>query len=235
MKDFWLNLATQSKIAIIALISVIVFFVFKKTSEVKFALIFTNCKDNATISDTTFLLNGRFSPSKADLYLVLDTVQHKIATNKGFFEHKLSLINTENEFTFILKYKDSSLKRNIRLNRPRTWAEIAKEKAKSAGIDNKVKLREKEVFAEDKAWYNTKAGRIQKKHPDWSKEDCIRLSENRVWIGMHINMLKYKRGTPNSATPSNYGNGTQWQWCWHDWTPSCFYDKDDDGLIDSYN
>ena len=99
-----------------------------------------------------------------------------------------------------------------------------------------AKKREKEFYAEEAVFMKTKAGRIYKKHPEWSREDCQRLADNDIWIGMGINMLKYKRGLPNSANPSNYGTGvTQWQWCWTDWTPSCFYDNDGDGLIDSYN
>jgi hypothetical protein len=82
----------------------------------------------------------------------------------------------------------------------------------------------------------TKAGKIYKKHPEWSRGDCEKLAEGSIWIGMDIQMLKYRMGRPNSANPSNYGGGvTQWQWCWTDWTPSCFYDNDGDSKIDSYN
>jgi len=90
-----------------------------------------------------------------------------------------------------------------------------------------------EINAE-KEWKKSKAGRIQKKHPNWSKEDCVNLANNKVWIGMSIDMLKSMRGQPDNANPSNYGHGTQWQWCWNDLTPSCFYGKDD-GIITSYN
>jgi hypothetical protein len=31
------------------------------------------------------------------------------------------------------------------------------------------------------------------------------------------------------------GSGTKWQWCWDDIRPSCFYDNNDDGIIDAYN
>ena len=85
-----------------------------------------------------------------------------------------------------------------------------------------------------KKWENSKAGKIQKKHTNWSEEDCERVANNRIWIGMSIDMLKYERGTPNNANPSNYGNGRQWQWCWDDYSPSCFYGGDD-GIITSYN
>jgi uncharacterized membrane protein len=98
-----------------------------------------------------------------------------------------------------------------------------------------AKKREKAFLAEEAAFMKTKAGKIYKKHPEWSREDCERLANNRIWIGMDIDMLKYKRGLPNSANPSNYGGVTQWQWCWSDFTPSCFYDNDGDGKIDSYN
>lgn len=96
-------------------------------------------------------------------------------------------------------------------------------------------LSKSERLAEEAAFMKTKAGRIYKKHPEWSKYDCERLADNSIWIGMDIDMLKYKRGLPNSANPSNYGSVTQWQWCWSDYTPSCFYDNDGDGKIDSYN
>ena len=83
-------------------------------------------------------------------------------------------------------------------------------------------------------YYNTKAGRINKKHPEWSDAACERVANNEIWIGMSIDMLRYERGNPNSANPSNYGNGVSWQWCWDDYTPSCFYSKGD-GIIASYN
>jgi len=95
--------------------------------------------------------------------------------------------------------------------------------------------RKKQEAIEEKRFLKSKAGRIYKKHPEWSKEDCQRIADNEIWIGMSIDMLKYKHGLPNHANPSNYGNGTQWQWCWDDLTPSCYYDNDNDGKIDSYN
>lgn len=88
---------------------------------------------------------------------------------------------------------------------------------------------------EDRKFFKTKAGKIHKKHPEWSREACKRLANGEFWIGMSLDMLKYERGLPNAANPSDYGNGVQWQWCWDDWTPSCFYDNDNDGHIDSYN
>lgn len=110
---------------------------------------------------------------------------------------------------------------------------ISAVEAKNRILEEEQRVKDQAIA--DKKFYKSKAGRIHKKHPDWSREDCERLADNRIWIGMDLAMLKYKRGLPDAANPSNYGGATQWQWCWHDYTPSCFYDNDEDGKIDSYN
>lgn len=80
----------------------------------------------------------------------------------------------------------------------------------------------------------TKAGKIQSKHPEWSKDDCERLANKQVWIGMDYDMLLYLRGKPNTVNTSNYGNGNEYQCCWEDYDISCFYMKSDN-IIYSYN
>ena len=87
---------------------------------------------------------------------------------------------------------------------------------------------------ENLRWANSKAGKIQSKHPNWTKNVCKKLANDEVWIGMTLNMLKSQRGNPNTANPSNYGNGVQWQWCWSYSTPSCFYGNSDE-IITAYN
>ena len=52
---------------------------------------------------------------------------------------------------------------------------------------------------------------------------------------MTYDMLVFKYGKPDSANPSNYGSGNQMQYCWNNYHPSCFYDDNGDGKIDSYN
>lgn len=113
---------------------------------------------------------------------------------------------------------------------------------KKREVDSIVNLgRERDVKAsviaeaEDlKKWNESKAGKIHKKHPEWSKKICISLAKREIWIGMTLNMLKYQRGLPNNSNLSNYGKGNKWQWCWSDYTPSCFYGGED-GVVTSYN
>lgn len=85
-----------------------------------------------------------------------------------------------------------------------------------------------------KEWENSKAGKIQKKHPTWSDDDCEKVAKNNIWIGMQYEMLVYMRGKPNTVNTSNYGNGKSYQACWHDYDPGCFY-FDEDQIIKSYN
>lgn len=79
------------------------------------------------------------------------------------------------------------------------------------------------------------AGKLCTKHPTWSYNDCFNLNDNKIWIGMTYDMLVYKRGKPDAVNPSNYGTGIKYQYCWTGYSPSCFYDDNDDGVIDSYN
>lgn len=123
-------------------------------------------------------------------------------------------------------------------NTDRTTIALPEEPDLTQTQKDSIKAQEDSIAKMDaiaqKKWYNSKAGKIQIKHPDWSKDDCENIANKRIWIGMSLDMLKYERGTPNRANPSNYGNGNEWQWCWDDYTPSCFYGKDN-GIITSYN
>jgi hypothetical protein len=95
---------------------------------------------------------------------------------------------------------------------------------------------EKEAAAKAEAeWKASPAGQICQAHPTWSKDDCGKLANHKVWIGMTYDMLIYLRGEPDSTNVSNYGGGNQYQYCWLNRTPSCFYDNNSDGIMDSYN
>lgn len=105
-----------------------------------------------------------------------------------------------------------------------------KDSIKSQARIDSINKQEK---IEEEKFSKTKAGKIYKKHPEWSKED-IRISEHKIWIGMEYEMLVYMRGKPNNVNTSNYGDGPNYQACWHDYDASCFY-FDDSHIITSYN
>lgn len=89
--------------------------------------------------------------------------------------------------------------------------------------------------AELKASMGPKAWELHKKHPEWSIDDCKGVAKHQYWIGMNTDMMVASLGRPNSVKPSNYGYGKQWQYCYTDGWFQCFYDSNDDGIIDSYN
>lgn len=89
--------------------------------------------------------------------------------------------------------------------------------------------------AAQKAWEASKAGQICADHPSWVRSDCDKLAEGKIWIGMSADMLVFERGKADHVNKSNYGNGDEYQACWDDYTPSCFYDNNNDGRVDAYN
>jgi len=120
------------------------------------------------------------------------------------------------------------IEENITLKFPR----YSKELVEIVAAERKERLREE---AEERKFNRSRAGRICKRHPTWTRAECTGIAKHRYWIGMHIDMLVESRGRPNSHNPSNYGNGVRHQYCWSNWTPACFYDNNNDGKIDSYN
>lgn len=112
----------------------------------------------------------------------------------------------------------------------------AEAKAEAAQKEAEAAAKRAQEEAEQRAWEQSKAGKICSRHPEWADETCKDIADGNIWIGMEYDMLIEQRGKPSSANPSNYGYGTQWQWCWSwDYDVSCFYDNNDDGIIDSYN
>ena len=192
---------------------------------------------NTTVNGKNVHFKGSINPESATLKIE----GKQVSTPNGEFNVNVELPDSINEIKFaiydntgILLNKEFFIYRKMSPQEKAVLVEKQRiERQERERIDaEEWALKEKELAA----YHKTRAGRINKKHSSWSREDCQRIANGDVWIGMHIDMLKVVYGgNPDSANPSNYGNGTQWQWCWSDWNPSCFYDDDNDGLIDSYN
>ena len=108
------------------------------------------------------------------------------------------------------------------------------ELAKNIRESKRRQIESQQNEADRKVWENSKFGKLQKKHPNWTDDECMKVIGRKIWIGMTYDMLLYMRGKPNSVNPSNYGGGTEYQCCWEDYSPSCFYMKEDN-IIYSYN
>ena len=193
-------------------------------------------EDGTSIQASNVLLKGKVSP--ADSVLIINGVVVK--TKSGSFDYNFSLNNTEekNRIAFVATNNEKNTEKVLSIIRiftedEKIVIEKAKEEAKiKAQKEQEAKLAKEK--AELEAYYRTPAGKLCKQHPTWDKDECQLVSENKFWIGMSLDMLKVNRGLPDNVNPSNYGYGTNYQWCWQDYTPSCFYGEDD-GIITSYN
>lgn len=198
--------------------------------------------DGFTIQASETIIKGAIDPKNATLS-INDTI---VKTENGNFNYVAKLSNETNIFILNALNSNKESQQKITINRIFTKEELAgreqqkvKEEVKrQAALDAQKKAdeqRKAKELAEQKAWDQSKAGQICIKHPEWTKDDCINLADNKIWIGMSYEMLVFKRGKPSSANPSNYGGGIKWQWCWTYYTPLCFYDDNNDGIVDSYN
>ncbi len=237
------NKIVITAISVIVSISIIGYLQYLNRTPV---LVLTQPVNDFSIQSQTTKFAGSVIP-KESLVKINNT---QIQVKNGTFEYEAKLPEEKNEFTVTAinnRAEGNVTSQKIVVNRiftPEELAEHEKQKAekeakKQVAIEAQKKAEEErkaKELAEQKAWEQSKAGQLCKKHPTWSKDECKNVSDKKYWIGMTYDMLVASYGSkPNHANPSNYGGKTSWQWCWTYYTPSCFYDTNDDGIIDSYN
>lgn len=182
-------------------------------------------ENNYSIQADKVLVKGNVNPS----YSAFNINGIPIELDKdGNFSKEIRLKDENNTLAMHADNSGNGTDVSLAVKRIFTEEEIAAKKKAEEEAQAKAK-------AELDKYYATPAGRICKAHPEWTKSDCEGLANGKIWIGMSYEMLKYRWGQPDSINPSNYGSGIKYQYCWHDYNPSCFYDRNDDGLIDSYN
>lgn len=199
--------------------------------------------NNISIQANEILIKGQIKPISA----ILKINDNIIKTENGNFNYSAKLNDEKNNFTLKVSNKNGQTQQQITINRIFTEEELKKreqqkaeeEAKKQAALELQKKAEEErraKELAEQKVWEQSRAGKLCAKYSSWTKDDCINVADKKYWIGMTYNMLIESFGRkPNSASPSNYGSGVQWQWCWWNVNPSCFYDHNNDGIIDSYN
>lgn len=208
----------------------------------------TNLPDSSilqiTIHDKDYYDYDSYDP--AWRYENLTYITESAEIREGVFSKKITgtafeaPLNSEEysvTLTFNPKYlkQPKAVKAQVGENGEYLGGDYLDKSLKGLTLLEKEEVIDLEGNANLRQWDNPQAKQICLEHPSWTKDDCIRVASGQYWIGMHIDMLKYNLGSPDSANPSNYGYGVEWQWCWYDSTPSCFYDDNNDGFIDSYN
>jgi len=187
-------------------------------------------------------IKGKARPTNA-----IAKINNQIINRNGEFVFTYDFPLDKEKNIILVEVTNKGLKTSKTFTISRVFTEEEKTEAERLKVEAEVKKQaeieaqkkiEKEQLAKEKAeqeaWDNSRAGRLCKEHDDWTVEECESLANKKIWIGMHLDMLKALWGTPNSASPSNYGGETEWQWCWWNYTPSCFYGGSD-GIVTSYN
>lgn len=186
----------------------------------------------STSTQRIVAIKGRVKPSSS----VVKINGVTISTVFGSFEQTVEASEEHSIVTVTAQNMDGPIaEQSLTINRifsAEESAAMAKAKKEAEELAVQQAVEEK---AEQAAWEKTPAGKICKKHPEWEREECRRVANKNIWIGMRYDMLVYMMGEPDSSNLSNYGRGDRYQYCWDGRKPRCYYDDNDDGLIDSYN
>jgi hypothetical protein len=196
-------------------------------------------QNSCSIKARTIAIKGTVSPANATVLISGDPV---IPDKNGYFVAQIQLPHEGDNWITVWAthgYKEvTTYLTIIRILTDDERAAVVKAAAENDAADARAMAAETaanaKAKAEEAAYPKTQAGQLCAKHPSWTRYDCQNVATHRIWIGMTLEMLKAIRGRPDQANPSNYGNGTSWQWCWSDHAPSCFYGGDD-GITTSYN
>ena len=219
-----------------ALLILIVFNYFNKLDQEKVestSIVFSNFPQNQIIDSTSFVLKGKISDTSVKLNAKLGKM---LSYSNGEFEILLENPTESDTYLELILSIGSATKIIHKQYGVRFNIATKKYLEELHALELKTQ-REQEMleYLSNVKLYGKKAARIKKSHPNWSWDDCSSLSQNKIWIGMDIQMLIFLRGRDFNRNISNYGNGNQYQYCWSDYDISCFYDNNDDGKIDSYN
>ncbi len=195
-------------------------------------IVITSPADNASIQSASATIEGSVEP-----YTATVTVNGNVTVvSHGKFSSSVGLTKETNTVMVAATNNDKTDTKTITITRLYT----DQEKAQMATEDLQQAQAEAIKTAEDKAvqaaYDNSPAGKVCKKHPDWSKDVCATIASHKITVGMDIDMVRAAWGSPSSVHTSNYGTGNQYQACWtgSDYSESCVY-YDSSGIITSYN
>jgi hypothetical protein len=153
--------------------------------------------------------------------------------NLRFNNATTSIVKTQykvnlDSILYIYKAIDNKKEATTFLDKLEKYANVLNQKYQASENHKKALAFEKENIQ----FMKTKAGSIKKLHPEWSKEDCIKLANNFIWKGMHIDMVKYSKGDPDDVNISNQGFSSEYEYIWKDEGVSHFYTGKERVVVD---
>lgn len=188
--------------------------------------------NNTTVDTRTTKVTGKVEPKNASLTVNGTAVS---VDAQGNFTYEADLPKESNVFAFeAAKSGSNKVAQTLTVNRTLTAEEQAQKQA-ALEAEQKAKVEaDAKAKAEQDAYDKTPAGKLCKANTTWTKDECAKVAANTYWIGMQYTMLEAERGKADHVNKSNYGSGDQFQACWDDLTPSCFY-MDARGIVSAYN
>lgn len=189
-------------------------------------------ENGISVQDRRIEVTGTVSPKDSTVTInLLPATVNPDGTFTGIFLLK----EEQNTATIEAKKGDRITTTTLAVARVFTEEEKAERALAAAKAKQEQEAKEAAEKAAQAAYDRSPAGKACKAHPEWTKDDCESLMGGKIWVGMEYDMLVYKWGRPDHINPSNYGRGTSYQYCWMDYNPSCFYDRNGDGILDAYN
>lgn len=165
----------------------------------------------------------------------------ELKIENGKFTYEALLVQEQNNFTFTAQNGGENAEASVSINRIFAEQEIAEQEKiaaeeavkkqealeiqqkAQAEEDAKAKVAEEvqrqaqaayevKLKAEQAAYENSKAGKLCKAHPAWSKDDCGIIAEGKVNIGMTAEQAIAAWGRPNDINKTTYSFGVHEQW-----------------------
>lgn len=183
------------------------------------------------IQATSTTVTGTVNPEISRVFVNGRTMD----VNNGSFTTKINLPSEKNAIEVVATNRNKSATSTVTITRIFTPEEQAARERQAEADRQAAAKAEADRKAEQAKYDASRAGQLCKKHPSWSRDDCQNVADRKIWVGMEYKMLLEEVGQPDSKNLSDYGNGSEYQYCWHGHKPSCFYDENNDGIIDAYN
>lgn len=201
-----------------------------------------NCGHINTIKLDTEGLNKKALVYILSLIIVLiavTAINKSCNDSKSYHSNLYSTISISDSLNHIELMKKDSIRAVQNIERQKALDSFNKTPAGKAKLAAEVKAQKLQKLKE-----KAEQQKAEKKHKRLQKimdklgcteDEAQDILDRKIWIGMTYEMVIYERGRPDVLNVSNYGDGNQYQACWEGYTPFCFYFRERDHIIYSYN
>jgi hypothetical protein len=180
-------------------------------------------QNEASIQAKTIGLKGKVNPSSS--VVAVNNIPAQV-DKEGNFNAEAALNDETNTITVTATNGGKTKTSTVIVKRIFTPEEIAErdrikaeaEAKKKADAEAAAKAQadaEAKAKADQAAYDNSKAGKLCKAHPTWSKDDCDTIAAGKVRIGMSKEQAIASWGKPQDINSTSTAFGTHEQWVYN--------------------